>query len=92
MATPEELDRWLDDAMGGYTRDQLWEAFGRVKNKTDWKDVIDCIVEIADDEDRDLIHKAVTFFTATVPAFKHLGGRKYRVTADGYHMGPAGDH
>jgi len=76
---------------GGYTRRELHEAFEKVSNKDDWKDRIYAVVPV---EDVAVVAQAIIFFTATKPKFKGLGlgCDSLEVTADGYRIGPAGDH
>lgn len=77
-----------------YTQEQLEEAFKKVQPKTHWKDPIKAFIEKT--EDQMLIQEAIIHFTATVPQFTKInkGSNKGKilVTAEGYYMGPAGDH
>jgi hypothetical protein len=80
--------------LGGYRREELEAAFDRVAPASHWKDPIDTYVHAPEVADRVLIDFAVRFFTATVPIFTPVNERDgvYRVRADGYRCGPAGDH
>lgn len=89
--------------MNDYEKEQArmnaW--FDLVKPTTHWKDPINSICST---EEVGPITDAIIYFTATVPTFVKLGvmirdeGRfkkgdqLWRVTADGYRRGPAGDH
>jgi hypothetical protein len=79
-----------------YTQEQLEMAFNKVKPITHWKDPINRIIEA---KDKDIIAAAIIHFTATEPVFSELENTNavnknlwLRVQADGYRMGPAGDH
>jgi hypothetical protein len=72
-----------------YTRDQMEGAFHKVCNPKDWKASIRAIINEAD---RDLVRRAISFFTATDCAFTPSGDGKLLVTSVGYRVGPAGDH
>lgn len=71
-----------------FTRRELMDAFSAVEEPGDWKAPIDQVVP--EDFDLDAIAAAVEFFTATEATFTDAGGRRVRVEADGYRMGPAG--
>ena len=75
--------------------------FELVENKSHWKDPIDTIIELptmGSVEEMNMIYKAVEFFTSTTPKFTFISHDVFtnlvywKVTADGYRMGPAGDH
>lgn len=67
-------------------------AFRRVASPTHWKDPIECEITVTDRAELDLIVDAVIYFTATIPDVEQLSETRYRISADGYTMGPAGDH
>ena len=71
------------------THDQLANAFDRVRDSRDWKAPIRAEI---DESDRPVVELAVIRFTATVPAFEPVPGRKGRLTviAAGYGRGPWG--
>lgn len=76
--------------MKQYTEEQLDQAFDSVCSKDDWKDSIDAVI---DKKDQDLVTEAIIYFTATSPSFLQVKQKgKIRVVAEGYRMGPAGDH
>lgn len=70
----------------------LRKAFDRVANSNDWRAPIDAVVVVLDDAELEDIRDAVEFFTATQATITLVDGRTYRVQADGYRRGPAGDH
>jgi hypothetical protein len=72
----------------GYRLDQLASAFDRVMNPRDWKAPIRSVILTAE---RELVEKAVLWFTSSVPAFEPAPGETDRlvVTAPGYRGGTA---
>jgi hypothetical protein len=72
-----------------FTQDQLESAFAKVRNPRDWRAPISAIVAA---EDLTVCFLAIEYFTATRATVEHLYADKYRLTADGYRKGPAGDH
>lgn len=82
-------------------RETLAAAFDLVCNKNDWKAPIDCIVKIPEASVKETISDAIEFFTATVAKWELIGGDPHgpiatrglwwRVRAEGYRRGPAGD-
>lgn len=89
------VDPAFEPVFRGFCKGELDDAFNRVAPAGDWRDPIDAKCW---EVDRDAVEAAVLFFTATQPAFEalpaaqgHAGlGRRLRVTAAGYRMGPAG--
>lgn len=73
----------------GYRFEQLAAAFDRVRDPRDWKAPIRSVIPA---EERDLVEKAVRWFTGTTPAFEAAPGETDRlvVWAPGYRDGPAG--
>ena len=78
-----------------YSQEEARRYFELVENPTHWKDPIDAVVS---EEDLDGVLYAITFFTGTIPnfePFKYGNGRvspnKFRVTSEGYRLGPCGD-
>lgn len=74
---------------------------GRVRLDCDWKDPVDATVTaegLGVLGYRDVraaiknIEEAVAFYTATEAKVVPCGPGMWRVTADGYRAGPAGDH
>ncbi len=79
--------------LGGYDEAEIRAAFERVENPNHWKDPVDCIVRDTDQDERDLIAFAISFFTSTEASWSRVGQTSvWRVRADGYRAGPAGDH
>lgn len=72
------------------TRGELSKAFDRVADKSNWKKPIDATVNLTDSE-REIVAKAVTFFTGNVAKFEKVRAKGsqpfagYRVTAPGYY-------
>jgi len=77
-----------------YTQEQLSQAFDKVKDAKDWKSEIKAVIEKT--EDMVLIQEAIIHFTGTIANFTKLrkgpNKGKILVTAEGYRMGPCGDH
>ncbi len=69
--------------------DLIDSCFRMVANLYDWKAPINSIIL---KEDRILVLQAIAFYTATCPTFTVFDDKHYRVKADGYRLGPAGDH
>jgi len=86
-ATQEEIDAWLEEGKGGFTVEQLQEAFRSVQDKEHWKNPIDAVV---DRDQTAVLDKAIPFMTGTPAEFEDVEGQpgKVRVTADGYFLGP----
>jgi hypothetical protein len=75
----------------GYTREELSEAFDRVKDRENWKMPIDkSLAGELGAADRSAIEAAVVFYAGCVPTFKVEGGlcgaMFTRVTAPGYYV------
>ena len=71
------------------TQGQLSEAFDRVADKANWKNKIDAVVDL-NDQEMAMISEAVVFFTGSVAKFAPRNGAalpkcRYRVTAAGYY-------
>lgn len=81
-----ELDSYIEASRGGFTKEQLSEAFDVVKDQDRWKNPIDAIVPrtmIA------VLEKAIPWFTGTPADFEETQDPdKVRVTAPGYYAGP----
>ncbi len=70
-------------------REQHQRYFEMVEDKEHWKNPIDAVIAVTD---FDAIADAVDFYTATTLwIIEDLGNGTYRVAADGYYAGPAGD-
>lgn len=81
----------------GYTEKELSDAFNMVKDDEHWKNPISKTLHNVSFEQLVVVKKAVQFYTATeakVQLFKITGPETVnaRVSADGYRVGPAGDH
>lgn len=74
-----------------FTQEQLEAAFKKVQNADHWKNPIDAVIDTAD---IDVTRAAIQHFTGTQAEFKLCIGQhgKWRVEAEGYRAGPAGDH
>lgn len=87
--TPEQqalqtnfLNAWLEAGKGGYTTEQLNEAFKSVANAEHWKYDIDAVI---DAKDQNLMEFAIPFHTGGHGlVFEDVGEGKLRVTAPGY--------
>ena len=98
--TENQTKEYMKTLMGGYTEEQLQEAFNEVKNKDDWKSAIDTVVLDKTDEELKCIQFAVQFYTATECELIDLEfteapegcdvRRATKVKSVGYRMGPAG--
>lgn len=65
-----------------YTDEDLGAAFDSVKNSKNWKNPINRL--ISNDADRELIARAIIYFTGSRPEFIEQNG-KTRVIASGYY-------
>lgn len=74
----------------------LHRAFDMVCDPEDWKAPIAAEVTLPEVDDGAIIAQAIAHFTATRPTVRLVGqnadGYRLSFTADGYRMGPAGDH
>jgi hypothetical protein len=69
-----------------YTQQELSAAFQRVQNRKNWKNRVNAVITIENDEEMRLITQAVIHFTGSVPSFVEVDGKqRHRVTADGYY-------
>jgi hypothetical protein len=75
----------------GVTRADADEAFKLVADRSNWKNPIDRMVYLTD-EQVELVREAVIFFTGSVPKIERVynmkflhNANKYHVTADGYY-------
>ncbi len=73
----------------GYRLDQLAAAFDRVMNPRDWQAPIRSVIPAAE---RQVVERAVLWFTDSVPAFEAAPGETDRlvITAPGYRIGRVG--
>lgn len=78
------VDASLEAAQGGYTLDQLSDAFDSVADPVNWKCAVDAIVPAT--ANLDLIGRAVTWFAGCIAEFETLPDGQVRVTADGYYL------
>lgn len=80
------ISRYLKDAAGGYTQDQLSDAFNAVRNAEHWKNPVDAVIPR---DMMDVVGRAVPWFTGTEASFSDtLKPEEVRVTAMGYWAGP----
>ena len=86
-ASKQEIDAFLEEGKGGFTIEQLEQAFDSVKDKEHWKNPIDAVVEA---DQRDVLSRAIPWYTGTEAEFHEINGdgSKLRVTAPGYFAGP----
>ena len=70
----------------GYRLEQLAAAFDRVMHPRDWQAPIRSVIPA---EERELVAKAVLWFTDTAPEFRAVPGESDRlmITAPGYRAG-----
>jgi hypothetical protein len=80
--TQSKVDKWLDDGKGGYTLEQLREAWGRVKNSEHWKNDIDAVVPAS--LQPVLIYAIPWFAGGGTVEFRDAGDGNIRVIASGY--------
>ncbi len=71
------------DLYGGYTREQLTEAFDLVQPPDNWKNPIDASVPVG--TDLKVLDAAVTFFTGSTTEFFPQPDGSTRVIAEGYY-------
>jgi len=71
------------------TSEQLKYVFKNVCDENDWKEPI---IAIIDKNDWEIVRKAIVFMTATLPVITAETAIKYSIYAEGYRLGPAGDH
>lgn len=86
-ATPQEIETFLAAGMGGFTIEQLTDAFDAVKDKAHWKNPIDATAELTM---RGVLEHAIPYFTGTPADFDEIEGQPnvIHVTAPGYFAGP----
>ena len=68
---------------GEYTQADLKFAFTKVQNKEHWKNPIDAIIKM---EEQDITERAIIFYTGSIPSFAPKAGGMLRVIADGYYV------
>jgi hypothetical protein len=81
MADSKQIDEWLEKGKGGYTAEQLQEAFRKVSNKEYWKNDVDAVVPA---DMKDILQYAVPWHTGGDVEIADLGDGTIRVTAPGY--------
>lgn len=80
------IEAHLANARGPFTADELADGFDTVKNAEHWKGAIDAII---DEDQKDLIGRAIPWFTGTPAEFFQTDqAGKLRVVAAGYWNGP----
>jgi len=84
-----QSDTMIAQLLGGYTEEELKEAFEAVQDKDDWKAPIRALVAR---EDLPVTIKAIEHYTATSVYFDGDYGNFVGIYSVGYRMGPAGDH
>lgn len=74
-----------------YTQTQLQEAFGKVKNRENWKYPVDATVWIKDQAALELIVESIGYMAGSCADCEALQsnekqGTQYRIRADGYYI------
>ena len=72
----------MEKVFGDHTHEELKEAFAKVKNKKNWKGVINAKVDRAN---FNITFEAVAFFTGSQLEIVEVLGDKYKVHAAGYY-------
>lgn len=72
-----------------YTQEQLEAAFKKIQNKEHWKNPINAFVPTAELEITDA---AIRHFTSTNMTIGATHNGLTHIWAQGYRLGPAGDH
>lgn len=81
-ASKEDLDAWLEKGMGGYSTEELREAFSKVSDKTHWKNDVDAVVPASM---KAILEFAIPFHTGGGQVtFEDLEDGTLRVRAPGY--------
>jgi hypothetical protein len=84
LAQTATLESWLEAGRGGYTTQQLQEAFKEVANSEGWKRDIDAVIT-ADAGKQNLLEFAIPWHTGGHGVvFEDAGEGLVRVTAPGY--------
>lgn len=81
MADSKKIDKWLEDGKGGYTTEELQEAFRKVANPEHWKYDIDTVVSA---DLKGVLKYAVPWHTGGAVEIIDAGDGKIRVVAPGY--------
>lgn len=85
MADNDWVGAWLEAGKGGYTTEQLQEAFKAVANPEHWKMDIDTVV---DAKYRDILPRAIVWHTggsqARVKITETIDPQRIHVCAPGY--------
>jgi hypothetical protein len=81
MAGSKKIDEWLEKGKGGYTVDELRDAFRKVANNEYWKYDVDAVVP---DDLKDVLQYAVPWNTGGPVEIVDLGDGTIHVTAPGY--------
>lgn len=78
----------MEKVFGGYTKNELEEAFNKVRDPKDWKNPIFKRVWLPK---LSVTLAAIIFFTGTVAKVQRFSGRDdATVTSEGYREGPCG--
>lgn len=67
------------------THDELERAFGRVRPAANWKNPIDTTIRNPGPTGRELISRAIAYYTGSTAEFRPAGRGKVRVVAAGYY-------
>lgn len=81
-ATNAYLTSWLEAGKGGYTTEQLEQAFKLVANKEHWKNDIEAVVPA---DHQNILEYAIPWFVGNSEmVFEDAGDGNIKVTATGY--------
>lgn len=82
----DELEAFLEEGRGGFTGEEISDAFDLVKDAEHWKNPIDAIIPAGKQA---VVERAIPWYTGTEAAFEECDRAGYlRVTAPGYFAGP----
>lgn len=76
-----KIDKWLEEGRGGYTTEELREAFNKVADKEHWKNDIDVVVPA---NLKDILGYAVPWHTGGKVEIVDLNDGMIHVVAPGY--------
>lgn len=73
----------LDNLLGGYSQDELEQAFKLVRPASHWKDPISA--KVPADTNLDLLQFAVGYYTGSLAEISKADDGQFLVEADGYY-------
>ena len=80
----------MESLLGGYTHEELQQAFNAVADPDNWKAPIKATIQGISRESADRIQYAVEFYTATQCQVTKANKDTFRFESVGYRNGPAG--